>query len=274
MRFRSSIDPGSRHRSSHGLSRSRWWRVAYQRVQPLSGLRRDADEVAAQRRAEAGEVQPGARADELVDDVDRGDDRDVNRPRPRQQLEEEVEAALEAGGVEHADDGLGAGIGERLVQSLDGHPLVEGQRLERVDAGVVVDDQAAGMTGADFGGHARIVGDLLGDAGEPGEEEALSGVGVADEEDVGPLSGGRHRCWRHPGAPGPRRPSPARRRRRTLRRRAGRRTAHAARSAPRYRSRPSSRSRRPTSGRMSDQKPSMRARAPGGLREVLHAHLY
>jgi hypothetical protein len=25
---------------------------------------------------------------------------------------------------------------------------------------------------------------------------------------------------------------------------------------------------------MSDQKPSMRARAPGGLREVLHAHLY
>jgi len=121
----------------------------------------------------------------------------VRGPRPGQQLEEEIEAALEAGGVEDADDGLGRRVAEGLLQPLDAHPLVEGERLERVDARVVVDDEAAGVAGTHLGGHAGVVGDLLGDAGEPAEQEALAGVGIADEEDVGALSVLRHR--RPPG---------------------------------------------------------------------------
>src|SRR5215831_10822710 len=102
--------------------------------------------------------------------------------------------ALGPSGVEDTDDGLGARIGEGFLQALDGDALVEGERLERVDARVVVDDEGTGVAGADLGGHAGVVGDLLGDAGEPAEQQALAGVGVADEEDVGPLSrASRHR---------------------------------------------------------------------------------
>ena len=98
--------------------------------------------------------------------------------RAGQQLEQQIQAPLQPGGVEHADDGPGARIAQREVEPLDGHPLVEGQRLQRVDAGEVVDGQAAGVSGADLHRHPGIVGDLLGNAGEPGEEQALPELGL------------------------------------------------------------------------------------------------
>ena len=99
----------------------------------------------------------------------------------------EVEISLEVGGVDDADDAVRLNhVGAAAKEHIANNRLVGRTRRKRIGAGQIDDgDRAAVLrvsgAGLFLDSNARVVADLLPQAGERIEERTLAAVGVADE---------------------------------------------------------------------------------------------
>ena len=133
----------------------------------------------------------------LGDDVDHVEDEDGGETK-FEDLGDEVEVALEVGGVDDADDAVGArGAGLAAEEDVAEDGFVRGAGVEGVGAGEVDEAEFFAVLGealADFffDGDAGVVGDFLAEAGEEVEDGGFAGVWVTDDGDAwgGDLGGG------------------------------------------------------------------------------------
>ena len=112
-------------------------------------------------------------------------------------LAEQVEVAIEVGGVEDDDSNVGDGFaGDSSEKDISGDGFVGGAGLEAVATGEVEQAHEFAVGAVEgafffFDGHAGVVTDFLTESGEGVEEGCFSAVRVADDSDAPPDVGRR-----------------------------------------------------------------------------------
>ena len=121
----------------------------------------------------------------IAGDVDHVQRHDGRQPQ-FEHLAHQVQVALQVAGIDDAQHGVGhRSVAAAAEQHVDGHHFIRRTRGQAVRAGQVDQGEPPALVRqmADLllDRHARVIADLLPDAGQRAEQRRLAGIGVADQ---------------------------------------------------------------------------------------------
>ena len=114
-------------------------------------------------------------------------------------LQGEVEAFFQPGHIDQAQHMRDQRIVQGLPEVTDGKFFLTGNGLQRIGAGKIHQGdlgQSPQLAGTGIHGTTRKVGDLVQQSGEAVEQQALAGIGTADQQHLSPHSSPTFYCER------------------------------------------------------------------------------